>query len=148
VAQHAILTNKSNQRIAAAIAASGLVGAGLVVPFAQVALAGPFSDPCTITSDGSNPASAATLRAEIDAAIANVNCSVVEINNSTNAPLDLEVEGDSIYVGPAVGLTSQDPRTSMTIRSTTGLNISPADGFSGTLMRLQGTESWSWYSSS
>ena len=148
MAQHAILTNKSNQRIAAAIAASGLVGAGLVVPFAQVALAGPFSDPCTITSDGSNPASAATLRAEIDAAIANVNCSVVEINNSTNAPLDLEVEGDSIYVGPAAGLTSEDPRSAITIKSTTGLNISPADGFSGTLMRLQRDESWSWYSSS
>ena len=146
MAQHAILTNKSNQRIAAAVAVSGLVGTGLAVPFAQVALAVP--NPCTVNYDGSNDASGTTLRNEIDAAIANVNCSVVEINNTIDEPLELEVDGSPIYVGPAVGLTSADPRTAITIKSTTGLNISPADGFSGSLMRLEESTSWSLSSSS
>ena len=139
MAQHAILTNKSNQRIAAAVAVSGLVGTGLALPFAQVALAAP--DPCTITSDGSNPASAATLRAEIDAAIANVNCSVVEINNTTDSPLNLEV-GSAIYVGPEALGSSPDPRTSMTIRSSTGLNIFPTALYPGSLMELQDSTFW------
>ena len=142
MAQHAILTNKSNQRIAAAVAVSGLVGTGLAVPFAQVALAVP--NPCTVNYDGSNDASGTTLRDQIDAAIANVSCSVIEINNTIDEPLELFVEDEPIYVGPSNSVI--DTRTSITIKSTTGLDIKPYSSdvarHTGTLMRLQDESSW------
>ena len=140
MAQHAILTNKSNQRIAAAIAASGLVGAGLAFPFAQASLANgvDVDGTCTISDDG---ASSTTLRTAIDAAIANTSCEVIVVNNTASAPLDLEVEGGPIYVGPSD--SESDTRTSIRIESTTGLNIKPAAGYSLSLMELQDQNSWS-----
>jgi hypothetical protein len=147
MANHATLTKKNSKRIAAAVTASGLVGTGLAVPFAQVALGATATEvignTCTITSDGE---SSTVLRSAIDDAIADTNCSIIVINSDNSAPLDLEVDGDSIYVGPAVGLESQDPRTSMTIRSTTGLNLAPAGGFSESLMRLEDKTSWTYSS--
>lgn len=141
MAQHAVLTKKSNQRIAAAVAVSGLVGTGFAVPFAQVALA---VEPCTVTSDNT-AASQATLRDEIDAAIADVDCDIVTINNITpGEPLELEVVGGAIYVGP--NTSGPDPRNSITIQSTTGLNIKPSSGFLYTLMELQDSSSSSSYS--
>jgi predicted outer membrane repeat protein len=140
MAQHAILTNKSNQRIAAAIAASGLVGAGLAFPFAQASLANgvDVDGTCTITDNG---ASSTTLRIAIDAAIANTSCEVIVVNNTASAPLDLEVEGSPIYVGPSD--SESDTRTSIRIESTTGLNIKPAAGYTSSLMELQDESSWS-----
>jgi hypothetical protein len=145
MANHVNLTKKNNQRIAAAVAVSGLVGTGLAVPFAQVALAEP--DPCTIISDNTE-ASQATLRSEIETAIADVSCEVVTINHSTEGQvLDLDVGTMPIYVGPASGPSNQDPRTAITIRSTTGLNISPSDDYSGSLLQLEDSTSWTSVSS-
>jgi hypothetical protein len=140
MAQQAILTNKSNQRIAAAVAVSGLVGTGLAFPFTLVAFA---EEPCTVTSDNT-AASQATLRNEIDAAIADVNCDIVTINNiDAGVPLELEVVFSPIYVGPS--RQQSDGRTSITIRSTTGLNIKPYSTdvlrHTGSLMDLDGSTS-------
>jgi hypothetical protein len=145
MAQHAVLTKKSNQRIAAAVAVSGLVGTGLAFPFAQVALGATTTEvvgnTCTITSDGS---SSTVLRTEIEEAIADTRCTVIVVDGEDeNSVLDLEVEGTSLYVGPINDGATEDPRTSMTIRSTTGLNVYPTGGFTGTLVRLEDREFWS-----
>lgn len=132
MAKHATLTPKSKKLIAA-FAASGLVGTGLAVPMGQMAMGN--GDPCLVTSDGA-PGNQATLRSAIDAAIANVTCQTVTINHTVpGTVLDLEVSTTPIYIGPSSLVT--DTRSSLTLKTTTGLTIQPASGDPGELFVLQ-----------
>lgn len=134
MAKHAILT-KRNERIVAAVATSGLLATGITLPIPQVALGATVKvgSTCTITSNG---LSQTALRQDIEAAIADTDCETVVINHEdSNSQLDLEVSETPIYVGPSA--TTADARRSLTIKSTTGLNIMPSVGDSTVLMELE-----------
>jgi hypothetical protein len=122
--KHAILTKRS-ERIVAAVASSGLLATGIVLPTTQAAYAeiSKVGNTCSIAADH-NSDSLRYIRNLIDDAIADVDCEVVEINNPTGEPLDLPINGTyPLYVGPSS--VSLDTRRSITIKSTTGLNLTP-----------------------
>ena len=136
MAKHAILTKRS-QRVVAAMATSGLLATGIAVPIAQVASAnvilGLEGSTCTIETDVSF--SQAVLRHAIESAISDSMCEAVEINSSTNAPIDLEISGTALRIGASD--MSGDTRRSFTIKSTTGLNVKPGTEANDTLFVLE-----------
>ena len=137
MAKHAFLTKRS-ERVVAAMATSGLLATGLAVPMAQVASATTTSQKvgstCTVTSDGS---SQTALRSAIDSAIADIQCQVVEINSSTSSPLNFEVTNTSVQIRPSEN--TNDTRRTLTVKSRTGLNVYPADGFESDLFEVDDT---------
>jgi hypothetical protein len=64
--------------------------------------------------------------------IANIDCEVL-IVNGFEGPIDLEITGTALRIGFDV---SGDTRRSFTLKSTTGLNVKPVDGYTGNLIEL------------